>query len=239
MAAGLQYRNLRDLNRCVADNLHRLPRDIDVVVGVPRSGMLAATMVGLYLDVPVSDVDRFLRGEVMPGGDRATRIPDRPFRRALIVDDAIHTGRQLRLVRDALESSTLSAEPVYCCVYAHPDRMADVDIHFETLEGHRWLFEWNKLNHGMVPSMCVDMDGVLCRDPEPHEDDDAEAYLRFIETAEPKFRPRRKIGWIVTSRLEKYRKPTEDWLRRHEIEYGELHMMDLPSRRERTPWLSI
>ena len=38
----MHYRSISDMNDAIVRNLHRLPRDIDLVVGVPRSGILAA-----------------------------------------------------------------------------------------------------------------------------------------------------------------------------------------------------
>ena len=235
----LEYRNVRDLNQCVADNLHKIPQDVNLIVGIPRSGMLPAMMLALYLDLPVTDLQGLLEGRLMQGGDRTRFIPEHDHCKALVVDDSIFTGAALKQVRAEIAAANLPHEVLYCSIYVRADRVNDVDIYFEQLEGSKWLFEWNKFNHGMVPSLCVDFDGVLCRDPLREEDDDGERYLHFLKTAEPKFRPRRKIGWIVTSRLEKYRPQTEEWLARHGVEYGELRMMDLPTLQDRTPWKAM
>jgi adenine/guanine phosphoribosyltransferase-like PRPP-binding protein len=53
----MNYRSIADLNRVVATSLHLVPTDIDVVVGVPRSGMLPATLLALYLHLPLTDVE--------------------------------------------------------------------------------------------------------------------------------------------------------------------------------------
>ncbi|WP_287086264.1 hypothetical protein [Mesorhizobium sp.] len=42
--------------------------------------------------------------------------------------------------------------------------------------------------------------------------DDGPAYEKFLSEALPLFGPTRKIGWLVTSRLEKYRNHTGAWL---------------------------
>ena len=53
----LQYRNYEDLNRLIHHaDLHSY-RDIDLVVGVPRSGMIPAYMIGLILNLPVIDIE--------------------------------------------------------------------------------------------------------------------------------------------------------------------------------------
>ena len=38
------------LNKLMLQNLHRIPHDIDVVVGVPRSGMILANMIACQLN---------------------------------------------------------------------------------------------------------------------------------------------------------------------------------------------
>jgi len=45
--------------------------------------------------------------------------------------------------------------------------------------------------------------------------------------------PTERISYLVTSRLEKYRKETELWLKKNEIDYEKLIMLNLPSKEER------
>ncbi|MEM6660618.1 MAG: phosphoribosyltransferase [Pseudomonadota bacterium] len=230
----MEYRNFKDLNQCIIDHLHLVPSDVNLIVGIPRSGMPPALLLALHLDLPVTDLQGLMEGRLMKGGDRMRFVPTSDDYKVLIVDDSIFTGSAFTEARQQLADANLPHECLFLSVYVRDDRKDDVDIYFEELKGRKWLFEWNKFNHGSVPNMCMDFDGVLCRDPSKEEDDDGERYLNFIKTAEPLFRVRRKIGWIVTSRLEKYRAPTVEWLERHNIEYGELRMMDLPSLSERT-----
>lgn len=51
----------------------------------------------------------------------------------------------------------------------------------------------------------MDIDGVLCADPTPEENDDGEKYRHFLLNTPPLFIPKVTIGTLVTSRLEKYR----------------------------------
>ena len=48
----MNYRSIADLNHTILKQLHMLPRDFDLVVGVPRSGMLPANLIALYLNLP-------------------------------------------------------------------------------------------------------------------------------------------------------------------------------------------
>ncbi len=95
------------------------------------------------------------------------------------------------------------------------------------------MFQWNVMHHWFLGQSCVDIDGVLCADPTNEENDDGPAYEKFLRGALPLHRPSRKIGYLVTSRLEKYRPQTEAWLARHGVQYGKLVMLDLPSKKER------
>jgi orotate phosphoribosyltransferase len=79
----------------------------------------------------------------------------------------------------------------------------------------------------------VDIDGILCRDPTPEENDDGERYREFLSEVEPNLVPNQRIGNLVTSRLEKYRPETERWLDEHGIRYDTLTMIDLPSKQAR------
>ena len=71
------------------------------------------------------------------------------------------------------------------------------------------------------------------RTPHPNKNDDGENYLEFVENASPLLRIRRPIGCLVTNRLEKYRRQTEKWLKKHGIQYHELIMRDLPDKKAR------
>lgn len=51
--------------------------------------------------------------------------------------------------------------------------------------------------------------------------------------ARPLYRMTHPIGTLLTSRLEKYRPPTEAWLASIRLRYGKLVMLDLPSAAER------
>ncbi|WP_067561836.1 hypothetical protein [Halofilum ochraceum] len=84
-----------------------------------------------------------------------------------------------------------------------------------------------------VGAFCIDIDGVLCVDPAPAENDDGRRYRRFLRGARPLTLPTHEVGWLVTSRLERYRAETEDWLSRHGVRYRDLLMMDYPNQAAR------
>ena len=120
----------------------------------------------------------------------------------------------------------------YCAIFATETSKDYLNIYFEIVEQLR-LFEWNIMNHDILRKACLDMDGVLCWDPTDEQNDDGPRYLSFLRDAKPKFLQTNRIGTIVTSRLEKYRKETEKWLEKNNIVYDNLYMMDLPDMKTR------
>lgn len=230
----LNYRNFADLAWTVSAELARIPRDIDIVVGIPRSGLFAAWYIGLARNFPIIDLPGFLNGgEAAIGRTRPTACSrtDAP-RRILLVDDSALYGKTMRQSAERVRAAHPQADVVTVVVYGEERQHPDIDIVLEAVPVPR-IFEWNMPHSWIVEASCYDMDGVLCRDPTPAENADEAAYRRFLREAEPLLLPTGRIRKIVSSRLEQDRAATEDWLARHGIAYDELVMLDLPSRAAR------
>ncbi|MGO6728298.1 hypothetical protein ELI54_29060 (plasmid) [Rhizobium ruizarguesonis] len=231
----MQYRSISDLHRAIVNGLHMLPRDIDLVVGIPRSGLLAANMLGLVANLPMTDLDSFVEGRVYSFGatkNTATFRGASDVRKVLVLDDSINTGGAMRQAKAKLLACESRAQFVFAAVYGLGDRVEGVDFIFEVVEQPR-LFQWNFMHHGLLSKACVDIDGVLCLDPTEAENDDGPTYDSFLRNARALHKPTRFIAYLVTSRLEKYRSLTETWLRTNAIDYGKLVMLDLPTATER------
>jgi len=232
----MNFRSAADLSACIFSNLHRLPRDIDVVVGIPRSGLLPATLFALALNLPIADLHGFAEGRILASGKTRRRsaldVQASSVRRVLVVDDSIDTGAALREARELLRAARPEVECVFCAVYGSSAAADDDTLVLEVVPPPR-VFQWNVMHHAILARSCVDIDGVLCVDPNHEENDDGDRYRNFILNATPLNLPTKKIGALVTSRLEKYREPTEAWLRVHQVEYEQLIMLDLPDAQTR------
>lgn len=66
----MKYITLNDLSNTIRTNIYKIPRDIDFIIGVPRSGMIAASIISSYLNVPLIDVNSFVAGLEPGGGSR-------------------------------------------------------------------------------------------------------------------------------------------------------------------------
>ncbi|WP_462380527.1 phosphoribosyltransferase family protein [Pseudomonas sp. Marseille-QA0892] len=232
----MNYRSVNDLARLVSQHASQLPRDIEVVVGVPRSGMLAASIIALKANLPLTDLYSFIRNdELKKGSTRSYKlghlVHPQEARKILLVDDSVASGNSLKKALADLKS-VYTGEVVTLAAFVQSDSRSLVDLHLEMVPQPR-VFEWNIMHHPCLANACFDIDGVLCVDPTSDENDDGPKYIEFLERTLPMTIPSVKVKHVVTSRLEKYRPQTEAWLARHGVQYEQLHMIDLPTAAER------
>ena len=229
----MYFKSLSDLSKDIHEWIPDLPENIELIVGIPRSGMLVASIVSLKLNLPLAELDGFLQGHVLGKGRRMHELDNKTFlnkqRKVLILDDSVSSGKAMTETKESLFKANLGHEIVYGAVYVTQKGKTFVDIYFEILQNPR-RFEWNILSSPDIKNFCFDMDGVLCNDPLPYENDDGDKYKEFIGKAKPLYIPNNIIGNIVTSRLEKYRSETEDWLRANNIKYKKLNMLNIANK---------
>ena len=222
----MDFITVSDLSKDIVGNISRIPKDIDVIVGVPRSCMLVANMIGLYINKPISDVESFCNERFYSSGKtkncfgQVKKFED--IKKILLCEDSVSTGDSISRAKKKVADS-FRGEVITLAAYVIPENAHIIDIWFRKIPGPRF-FEWNYLHHLELRRTCFDLDGVLCVDPTWEENDNGEKYRNFILNAAPKLIPSQKIGWIVTSRLESFRVETEKWLQKQGIEYGELIM---------------
>lgn len=228
------FRNFDDLSRSIRLSEALAKADFDIVVGIPRSGMVVATQIALFRNLPMTDIDSFVEGRVLPhGSTREARgyKEGGGYRRPLVVDDSVNRGTSMDEAREKLKA--VDCDPLYFAAYVHDESREKVDIFLENLPLPR-VFTWNVMHHSIfLYHSCFDLDGVLCPDPTDEENDDGENYLQFLANTPPLVKPTGTLGHIVTSRLERYRAETEAWLENAGISFNQLHMIDLPSAEER------
>jgi len=237
----MNYKSIADLNADIIQGLHLLPDDVDLIVGIPRSGMLAASILATHSHLPLIDVNGFIHGRPAWFGRTkkqkhsekfVTLVNSQDAKKPLLFDDSIHSGRSMEEVLQSVNQLNLNKRVLTGSVYAKPGSEKQVDLYFKRLDLPR-VFEWNLMHHTIISQSCVDIDGVLCRDPSPEENDDGPMYKEFMKNVPARHSPSVQIGCLVTSRLEKYRKETEQWLNKNNIKYNKLLMLDLKSGEER------
>ena len=232
----MNLRTNEDMNRAVMYGMRRVPSDVDLIVGIPRSGLLAAMLFSLYLNKPVTDLAGLAERRLLDTGKRPLRSGEGDLfdsaRRILVVDDCISQGTEMDRARKFVDELGVGARTSFLSVYSFPEHPAKADIVLEVVP-RPMVFQWSCMHSPNISNFCVDIGGILCADPTNGEDDDGPRYETFLREATPLFTPVVEVGWLVTCRLEKYRPQTEAWMAHHGIRYRELVMMDYPDRAAR------
>ena len=99
----MNYRNIKDLNNVILQNLSIIPRDIDLIIGIPRSGMLPANLLSLYLNKPYTDLQSFLNGHIYIAGARSQFFDISEFKNILVVDDSVASGSAIKECKETLK----------------------------------------------------------------------------------------------------------------------------------------
>lgn len=211
----------------------KLPPDVTAIAGVARSGLAVATMVSMYLHLPMLTIRQNSHDIQETGnGWRLGRFNHVKPNAAhiCVIDDTCMTGNSLKAITPLVKTL---GRATTATVYCNPLARTKPDI-FAVELGWPHLLEWNLFNSVLSPNMATDFDGVLCRDCYPGEDDDGERYLNFIRTAEPNYLSRKvPIPLIVTARIEKYREETLAWLARQQVQCRQLVMHPATTLQER------
>lgn len=217
----LNFINYEQFYKDIFELIPKLP-ELNGVVGIPRSGMIPATMIATELHLPLGIVgcDDFF------GGNRLI-FEKNIDKQILIIDDTVDSGAAL----SEAKNKNIFKNVIYASVYVTPGSEHLVNYYSKVLDKPR-IFEWNMFNCSYISNSILDMDGVLCYDPIVFDDDGIE-YENSLINAKPLHIPKYPIHSIVTSRLEKWRNITENWLKKYEIQYKYLIMSQYDTAEER------
>lgn len=204
----------------------KLPKDIGCIVGLPRSGMLVASMLSTILHRPLGlyNLERQAIELIKAPG----RGPKSSPGKTLIVDDSAYTGRAMRRV------IKWAKKPYYTAVL-YNSKNCKVNINFSVRNiAHPRAFAWNIFNGVYMKQAMLDIDGVLCHDPKPGTEASDSKYSAFILNAPPLNLPIKfSVNTLITNRLERWRSETELWLLKHGVSYHKLVMCPCKTAQER------
>lgn len=224
----MRFKSIADL---ASDIRHKLlpvlPRDIGYVYGIPRSGLLPASIIATALGVPL-----WKSGQISDIGERKTILNRTRNTKLLIVDDTIRTGSAMRGEIAQFTINNPSMEYFTCAVYTAPESINLVDFYSEIVSLPR-MFEWNFSGIKATMHSCWDLDGAICTDPTVFDDDSENYQHEILSGVRPLNLPHVEVLGIVTNRLERWRPETETWLRQNGIRYKHLIMQPFSTANER------
>jgi hypothetical protein len=225
----MHFRSYADLAHTLTTQLGRVPRDVDLIVGIPRSGLIPATVLSLGLNVPMTDIDGLLAGRLVITG-AARRTGQGPAsvsccRHALVIDDSILSGSTLATMRQRISAAHLPLKITFAAVYTTRAAADLVDLRFEVCPLPR-LFEWNYLHHHQLGSSAVDLDGVLGLDATRINAASPEKRRGLLESMLPSVRPTHRVRRYLSRCAEPTRSDLCAWLHRHSLAFD---FLDLPA----------
>jgi len=228
MGKKIAFMSYQQLYRDTLRLVPKLPQDISSILGIPRSGMLPASMLATEMHLLLGMASETPE---VAGGRRLRKIAIGAH--TLVIDDSVSTGRAMQKAKDAVavaQAHGTIKRATFACIYLSKGSENHVDKFARHLQTPR-IFEWNLFNSGIARRSMFDMDGVLCLDPP--EDDDGVKYKAYITSAPPLHLPKYPIQAICTNRLCKWRTHTETWLNQHGITYKQLIMRPEATAKER------
>lgn len=189
-----------DYIRVTTDMIGRIPNDVSIVVGIPRSGMIGASYLATMLHLPLATLDG---DEIkMVGGGSRTQHMRMDMSKPLFFDDTVMSGHAIKHVRD------LFPEAMFASAFANPLCGLQPDILGMPLTAPH-LLEWNFMNSMFINNAGFDLDGVVVRN----------------YTGEPLLLPRKQaVHAIITARPESEREATVELLEDLRVSYKRLIM---------------
>ncbi len=217
-----------DLVLWTTDWMKTFTETYDIIIGIPRSGLLVANIIALKLGKPLSTPDLFCNKHTWIS--KSVKSIDQ-LKKILLVDDSMYSGKSLQDACNMLKACNPSLDITTAALIVTNNTQTSVDIYHKVLPKKR-LFEWNIL-HSKKGSIASDLDGVICENCPPGYDSNEDTYREWIKTAKHYCIPSFEIDVIISCRLEHYRKDTEEWLNRHGVKYKKLVLWNLDSKNER------
>jgi hypothetical protein len=186
-----------------------LPPDVNGIVGIPRSGMLPASVVAAHSHLPLFA----LAGDgtvtsIGHGNSRPTGLDAMPSRVA-VIDDTVWAGLAMARAKKILTGRAA----VYGAVYVRPGQEGHVDFYGRAVITK--YTEWNLFNSSQMTSTGLDFDGVICHDAESAGPIGQPLWLPRFTT----------VPLIATGRPESSRADTDGWLARWGVKFARLEMM--------------
>ena len=213
----------------IRNNLWKLPRDIDGIICVPRGGLFVGSIIAEFLHKPLYTPTSFLEGNTL-GNGLALSNTRTNFNKYLVIDDSTSSGNSFKNIQQLFLDR--SEQFIYVAAIGAKQDMPYCDIILDCVEEFR-LFELNFFRSSWVCHCIFDIDGVLCKDPQPGIDLDEEKYINHLNNVEPLYLPQFPILSLCSHRLMKYASQTQQWLKKYNIEYNMLYLLDFNSIEEK------
>ena len=238
----IHYTSYLNLIDDIKNNIWKVPRDIDGIIGIERSGVIVANIISEYINVGVTSFNSFVNytGENVKDlfnihGVRQINTPKNTGK-YLVIDDTVSSGVRLNENMKLLKTKYPYFEFIVLVVYkdgANPAYMPDIVLSDQNVFDAN-IYEWNLFNNFISYNTLYDFDGILCLDPP--NDENTEEYEAYLKNPTPRFSINIHRNFpinICTYRLVKYSKETVDFIKKCGLIPGKVYMFNAETREER------
>lgn len=207
------------------------------IIGIPRSGMIAATIIAEDLNIGVCSINEYMSSN---GDDNlfsihgVRNVKHNQTNMYLVVDDTCchgTMGEKVFELKKKFPNKIFVSAVVHidgpCNLYKPDICLVDLRKDPDFLKEPKYitLHYYNILNNQFSSNVLYDLDGVMCVDPP--DDINTEAYENYLREPKPLYipitTPNKPID-ICTYRLAKYEKETRAFLKHYNINVGKLTM---------------
>lgn len=193
---------------------------VAAIVGVPRSGMIPASIIAAHLHLPLYTLEGIQLRHCRVPSSRGNSVVGEPGPLA-IVDDTAYGGHTINRLRQTFKHHE---HVIYSVVYLNPNHRAkkEIDLYAVEISGPH-LLEWNLVNNGgWSTQIAYDLDGIIVHDEYSGK-----------PVGSPYLVPRSTVvKLIATGRYERQRASTEHLLQSLGVRYDRLEMF--PNEGNRT-----
>lgn len=162
----INYRSVNDMDFLIRTNCYQVANCIDFIVGVPKSGLLAATILATQLNIPMLSCEAILSkcsvNQNINDKSWKKKIHYEPNGqyRVLLIDDSTNEGTVIRKLKEEMLNANEKLVIQTLAIYATTRAMNKVDLFFELLEQPR-VFEWNLLHNKILERTMIPASLVL------------------------------------------------------------------------------
>lgn len=225
----MNFKTYADLINDIKKNLFLIKsKDFDLVVGIPRSGMVPAYMISLELNIDCTSLPSFLKNvELTRGKTRNSRYNLSyawDASKILLVDDSIASGGSLQSSMEKIPPE-LKSKITTLAIYSSIKKRTDVDFYFSYVPNQR-IFEWNIFHHPGLSLSCLDIDDLLIDLPKGFYSYNDEQQGNYFKSVIPNIFPSLKLHTLITNLGEKHKIHLEDFLQRNKILYHQIIFLD-------------
>lgn len=168
-APKINYRSISDMRNVLYRKLSIIPSNFDYVVGVPKSGLLPATLIAINKNIELISIEKLI-GNIKSNCNinsknwkKHSQYDCNKSYDILLVDDSVNTGEAINNAKALIKRCNSNLNIYTLCVFSTMASLNEVDYALEICEQPR-VFEWNIVHNRVLEKTLISAKGLLVVD---------------------------------------------------------------------------